>query len=100
MTNWWDQQIQRADQLIPKANGSKELLIFYAHLLRAQKNIYEFLRSRPNWLPSGNLEADSPMLAESLPAFLRVVESHGPETLAVEARGLCAASRGGVGQRR
>src|SRR2546421_12351096 len=86
MTNWWDKQIQRADQLIPKANGSKELLMFYAHLLRAQKDSYEFLRSRPNWLPCGNLEADSPVLAESLPAFLRVIESQGTETSAAETR--------------
>jgi len=99
MTNWWDKQIQRADQLIPKANGSKALLIFYAHLLRAQKDIYEFLRSRPNWLPSGNLEADSPVLAESLPAFLRVVESHGPATLAAEAHELSAANAQAIEER-
>ena len=83
MTNWWDKQIQRADQLIPKSNGSKELLIFYAHLLRAQKDIYEFLRSRPNWLPSGNLEADS----------------HGPATLAAEAHELSAANAQAIEER-
>src|ERR1051325_379238 len=82
MSNWWDKQIQRADQLIPKANGSKELLTFYAHLLRAQRDVYEFLCSRPGWLPSGNLESDLPVLADSLPAFLKIIEAHGPATLA------------------
>jgi FdhE protein len=99
MTNWWDKQIQRADQLIPKANGSKELLTFYAQLLRAQRDIYEFLRSRPDWLPSGNLEADLPVLVDSLPAFLRVVESHGPAALAAEAHELSAANTQAIAER-
>ena len=99
MTNWWDKQIQRADQLIPKANGSKELLTFYAHLLRAQRDIYDFLRSRPDWLPSGNLEADLPVLTDSLPTFLRVIQSHGPATLAAEARELSAANAQAIAER-
>jgi FdhE protein len=91
MTSWWDKQIQRADQLIPKANGSKELLTFYAQLLRAQKNIFESLRSRPHWLPSGNLEADLPVLVDALPAFLQAIELHGPTMLAAEAHELSEA---------
>src|SRR2546421_5853273 len=85
MTEWWDKQIQRADHLAPKANGSKELLNFYAHLLRAQKDIYEFLRCRKDWLPSGELESDLPVLRDALPGFLRVVQSQGPPSLAAEA---------------
>jgi formate dehydrogenase accessory protein FdhE len=88
MTEWWDKQILRADQLIPKANGSKELLKFYAHLLRAQKDVYEFLRGRKDWLPSGELEGDLPMLLDTLPGFLTAIKSHGPETLAAEAHDL------------
>jgi formate dehydrogenase accessory protein FdhE len=88
MTDWWKNQIQRADDLAARANGSKELLAFYAHLLRAQKDIYEFLRSRKEWLPSGELEADLPMLSETLQAFLKVIESYGPAPLAAEAHDL------------
>src|SRR5258705_5558929 len=88
MTEWWDKQIQRADHLVPNANGSKELLKFYAQLLRAQKDIYDFLRGRKDWLPSGDLECDLPMLVDALPGFLKVVESHGPSSLAAEARDL------------
>src|SRR5215203_3964829 len=91
MSEWWDKQILRADQLIPKANGSKELLTFYAQLLRAQRDIDEFLRSRKNWLPSGDLKVDLPILNDALPAFLRVVESHGPAALATEAHDLSEA---------
>jgi len=99
MTNWWDQQIHRAEQLIPNANGSKELLTFYAHLLRAQRDVYESLRRRPNWLPSGNLEADLTVLADSMPAFLRVIESHGPATLAAEAHELYEANAQAIAER-
>jgi FdhE protein len=88
MTDWWKNQIQRADDLAARANGSKELLVFYAHLLRAQKDIYEFLRRRQDWLPSGELEADLPVLSEALPAFLKVIESYGPAPLAAEAHDL------------
>jgi formate dehydrogenase accessory protein FdhE len=88
MISWWDKQIQRADHLIPGANGSKELLTFYAHLLRAQKEIYEFLRGRKACLPSGDLEGDWPVLSEAALQFLKVVESHGPASLAAEAHAL------------
>jgi formate dehydrogenase maturation protein FdhE len=90
MSEWWNKQIQRADQLAAQANGSKELLTFYAQLLRAQKDIYEFLRSRKDWLPSGKLEADFPVLSGALPGFLKTIESYGPASLAAEARDLSA----------
>ncbi|HLN98897.1 MAG TPA: formate dehydrogenase accessory protein FdhE [Pyrinomonadaceae bacterium] len=86
MSNWWDKQIRRADQLALQANGSKELLTFYAQLLRAQKDIYEYLRNRECWLPSGSLEDDWPVLSEAFPGFLKVVERFGPAPLATEAR--------------
>ena len=88
MSEWWDQQIERADYLAPRANGSKELLNFYAHLLRAQKDLYQFLRCRKNWLPSGRLEHDLAIVSQALPGFLSVIEAHGPPSLAAEAREL------------
>lgn len=86
MTKWWDKQIQRADQLTTQSTGSRELMVFYAQLLRAQKEIYEFLRSRKGWLPSGNIEDDLATIRDALPGFLKAVEAHGPEALAAEAR--------------
>lgn len=88
MSEWWDKQIQRADQLAAQANGSKELLTFYAQLLRAQKDIYDYLRSRAGWLPSGDLQSDLAVLKNALPEFLKVVEEYGPASLAAEARDL------------
>lgn len=99
MSEWWDKQIQRADQLGAQANGSKELLTFYAQLLRAQKDIYDYLRGRKDWLPSGDLESDWSVLSETLPKFLKVVETYGPATLAAEARDLSATSTDVVPER-
>jgi FdhE protein len=88
MTGWWDKQIQRADLLAARSNAAGELLAFYAHLLRAQRDVYEFLRGRKDWLPSGDLEQDLNTILAALPSFLKVVEAQGPETLAAEARDL------------
>ena len=96
MIQWWDKQIHRADHLTTVSNGSRELLSFYAQLLRAQKGIYEFLRSRKGWLPSGNLEGDLPVLREAFPDFLRTVAIHGPVTLATEARDLSERSSAAI----
>ena len=93
MSDWWNQQIRRADQLVPKANGAKELLTFYAQLLRAQARVYEYLRGRSDWLLSGDLEHDMPALIQTLPGFLKTVEAHGPTSLAAEAHDLDRAGR-------
>jgi len=99
VSEWWDKQIHRADQLAAQANGSKELLTFYAQLLRAQKAIYDYLRSREGWLPSGDLESDLEVLKNALPEFLKVVEVYGPASLAVEARDLSMAETSGLAER-
>src|SRR5262245_16943422 len=91
ITNWWDRQIQRADQLASQTSGSKELLTFYAQLLRAQKAIYEDLRSRRDWLPSGDLRADLGTVRLLLANLLETCRSHGPSSLRDEADDLAQA---------
>jgi formate dehydrogenase maturation protein FdhE len=88
MTDWWEKQILRADQLAAQANGSGELLRFYARLLRAQQQIYETLRSRPAQSPSGELERDLAELREILLPLIRTVAEHGPDPLKSEAKDL------------
>jgi FdhE protein len=90
LTEWWNNQIKRADELAVRANGSRELLLFYAQLLRAQREVYAALRSRNEWLPSGEIERDWPVLVDQLPGFLKVVATYGPAALAAEARELIA----------
>jgi FdhE protein len=92
MIDQWDERIRRAEELATKSPETQELLFFYAKLLVAQKEIYEFLRSRRGWLPCGDLEKDLPELRPAMPRFLKVVESQGPTPLAGDARDLLAAS--------
>ena len=84
----WDHRIRRAEELARKTDATKEILTFYARLLESQQKIEELLRSRRNWLPSGNLSDDMPVLRDAVPEFLHKVEAHGPVALAQEARRL------------
>lgn len=84
----WDAAIRRAEHLAANADATRELLTFYAGLLRAQQEIYDWLRGREGWLPSGVLEDDLPVVREAFPALLRVAESSGPAALAEEARAI------------
>ena len=90
----WDTRIQRAEELARKAEPTKEILTFYVKLLRAQRGVDEFLRSRRDWLPSGSLAEDLPVLRECLPSVLHMVEANGPALLAEEARSLMSAPDG------
>ena len=87
----WDSLIGRAEQLAAKRDAAGELLNFYAELLRAQKSVYEHLRARAGWLPSGVLEEDLPVVRASFPGLLRAVEACGPRALVEEARSLLRA---------
>src|SRR3954463_5572331 len=94
----WDARIRRAEHLAAEADATKELLTFYAELLRAQKGIYEYLRGREGWLPSGSLEEDLVVVLKSLPRLLRAVESSGPAALVEEAQALTLAGDAEVGR--
>ena len=91
MKEIWDALIQRAEHLAAKSEVTEELLSFYARLLRAQKEIHDSFRRRKDWLPTGMLEADLPVVRTMMPDLLRVVEAHGPAALAEEARTLLRA---------
>ena len=90
MTTFWDKQIERADHLAQESSGAKELLAFYAQLLRAQKEIYESLRGREDWLPSGDLARDLIVVVSAASGLLECVARHGPDSLATEAQTLLA----------
>src|SRR5215510_6542536 len=97
MPAFWNKQIDRADYLAANASGSKELLTFYAQLLRAQAEIYESFRSRKDWLPSGDLQGDLTVVQSSMIGLLECVVRHGPQSLALEAQVLLAAEPDVVG---
>src|SRR5262245_61652606 len=92
MKDTWEGRIQRAGQLASEKTESNELLKFYGALLCAQRDIYEYLRTRKNWLPSGEIERDLQVLQPMLPKLLRAVEEIGPDLLASQATALLQAS--------
>jgi formate dehydrogenase maturation protein FdhE len=92
MKETWDSRIQRARRLAAERPESNELLAFYSRLLSAQKDIYEFLRTREGWLPCGEIARDLPVLRQAAPTLLSMVKAHGPEELASQAHKLLQAS--------
>ena len=88
MKETWDTRINRAERLAAEIPESRELLVFYSALLRCQKEIYEYLRTRKDWLPSGELARDLSVLRRVWPNLLHTVETNGPPVLVSEARQL------------
>ena len=72
------------------ASGSKELLLFYAQLLRAQRKMYECFAAQTD-SPSGEVQEDLAAIKNATPYLLDTVSSCGPTTLAAEARELSLA---------
>jgi formate dehydrogenase accessory protein FdhE len=94
MKESWDTRIRRAEHLAARGDGATGLLTFYASLLRAQKECYEYLRGREGWLPSGTLEEDLPVVRATAHGVLRAATAGGPAELAEEARALSLAGEG------
>lgn len=92
MKETWDHRISRAETLAAEFSESQEFLTFYTRLLRCQKDIYEQLRSRKGWLPTGNLEGDLPAIRGLTKRLLRTVEKHGSKDLADNSRSLMDAT--------
>jgi FdhE protein len=71
----WARRVQRAVDLSAIETPSRALLVFYAALLRAQRNLYDQLRSRSDWRPRGTPDSDvaqfRPQLNEAGDADLR-----------------------------
>ena len=92
MSESWESYINRAEHLASEMGEVKELLTFYAKLLGSQKQVYEYLRSREGWLPSGRLEQDLAVVQLAMRNLLDTVQLNGPAPLAGEARRLMQAS--------
>jgi FdhE protein len=91
MRDTWRRRLQRAEELSAANAASSSLVTFYAALLRVQGELYEHLRTRSNWCPSGALDCDLPAFRSQLPPLLRAVGVAAPEPLAREARMLLEA---------
>ena len=98
MKESWDTLINRAKELASEQTESAEMLTFYSKLLSAQKEIYEQLRSREDWLPSGDLAEDLGVIRPTLPSLLEVARTGGPALLAEESHRLARASETEIAQ--
>jgi FdhE protein len=85
---FWDKQIQRADELIAEPGGARELLAFYAQLLRVQRQIYENLSGGKSMDATGDIDSGAACINGLADNLLQTVVVHGPAPLAEEARGL------------
>lgn len=81
----WDRRIRRAKQLAADEGPATALLQFYMRLLQQQKAVYTLFNVTP---PSGSIEADAKLIAESGSALLQEVAEHGPTELSAEASAL------------
>ncbi len=86
MRETWRRRVQRAETLSAVATPSTALVAFYAALLRAQSDVYDFLSGLSGWRPSGSLASDLPALEPRLPIVLTTVANAAPASLASEAR--------------
>src|SRR5262245_52848147 len=85
---FWDKQINRANELagLPATN---ELLVFYASVLSAQRDIYQFL-ANPKSEAAGDYTADLQLMTQSLPILLKAVEDKGSTQLQTETQSFAA----------
>lgn len=86
--DFWRKQIQRASDLANTTDVTNELLVFYARLLRAQLEVYEFLLTQRDWRPAGELEQDLQVFRSAFPVILKAVEDAGPAALVEQAQSL------------
>jgi FdhE protein len=87
----WRRRVQRAADLSAVDTPSRALVVFYAALLRAQRDLYDYLSTRSDRHLWGALDRDVAGFRPQLANVLREVASAGPEPLAIEARRLLEA---------
>lgn len=89
----WDRRIARADQLASERGPAESLLIFYARLLRRQRDIYDAVKTQA----LRSLDRDLAYIVPPAASLLREVGEHGPDPLAADARTLLANGESAIG---
>ncbi len=82
--SFWNKQVNRANELAGES-AANELLIFYARVLSAQRDIYEFLHNAQS-------QADLKLLRETMPILLKAVEETGSPQLHNEMQSIKAST--------
>jgi len=74
----WDDRIHRADELSAVSGPAQALLVFYAYLLRMQKDLYDSFRHRR---PTGDLAGDLTPEMQFAPQLLQMTMHRGPAAM-------------------
>ena len=96
----WDARLRRAEKLSADYPFAAEILRFYLHVLRFQKDLYGRIEQACGDAPMERLrgslrdELDLMLLLPSFRAFLNLVEHNAPAPLAASARLLAARDSG------
>ena len=83
----WDDRIRRADALSAEAGPAGSMLVFYASLLRIQKDIYDSFRNRR---VTGDVGADASPEMQLAPPLLKMTLAAGPAALRERAEQMLA----------
>jgi FdhE protein len=87
----WEERIERALLLSSGLAHAKEILAFYAEILRWQQGVYNQLAAEARERPlSGAFESDHPILLEHFGSLLELVAERGAEALAAQASEVAA----------
>jgi len=84
---FWDKQINRANELA-RQSAANGLLTFYASVLSAQRDIYEFLRKHD--------AVDVELLSEAMPLLLKAIKETASPQLSSEMQTLRTAAPGDI----
>jgi FdhE protein len=84
----WEAKIHRAEELAAAHPSTRELLVFYGGLLRAQKRIHDALERQNGARLSGSLPEDLPAIGLLLDDLLQTIEGAGTSVLVEAARAL------------
>jgi formate dehydrogenase accessory protein FdhE len=84
----WQQRIRRAEHLAARHPFAIEILGFYIHTARFQEGLYQRVERASGKAPVSISDPDLTELLGSFPAFLSLVEEHGPARLAQVAHDL------------
>lgn len=82
---FWERQVSRGMELAGSVAGTKELLVFYVRLLRAQGQVYRYCLTSNSYL-SGELAHDLTTLRPAFAGILCAAEEAGPQPLVEQAR--------------
>ena len=87
----WERRIERAEQLAQSVAHARQILAFYAEVLKWQRETFTHLASASSPQPlTGSFEVDHPLLLDHFASLLALAKRQGSAALAAQAEELAA----------